>query len=298
MLTFKTVTELVECKNLWEKFSPKKILWDLWDFRYCFHNNNFKFNFILGLDGKEQIGVLPLVNDKREDIYIYFGDMFPERNKFLLKDKKLLSKFLEDCPEGTSIYYISEQEAKFYDFMFGEKRYFLNLEKYEHSFENYLKSFTKKHRKNLRYDLKKLKEKGYEIEINNIKDFEKLIFFNKQRFGKDSDYNNEDFVLSMRKLLDAASKMKILDMISIKVDSNTEAVGLGVFYNKCYYVLGVGRNKEIKNLGKLLISEQIKNAIRHKCDEIDFLSTESNWKELWNLDSEQMYEYHDEFIEI
>jgi len=259
MITFKTVTELIECKKLWEKFSTKEILWDLWDFRYCFHNS--QFNFILGMDNHKEIGIMPLVFDKGEDTYTYFGDTFPEQNKFLLKDKKLLPKFLENCPEGTSIYYISESETKSYDFMLGEKRYFLNLEKYEHSFENYLKSFTKKHRKNLRYDLKKLKEKGYEIEINSIEAFEKLIFFNKQRFGKDSDYNNNNFVLSMRKLMDAASKMKILDMISIKIDNKPEAIGLGIFYNKCYYVLGVGRNKEIKNLGKLLISEQIKNAI-------------------------------------
>ena len=68
-------------------------------------------------------------------------------------------------------------------------------------------------------------------------------------------------------------------------------MGFGAFYNKCYYVLGVGRNPKIKNLGKLLIAEQMKNAILHKCDEIDFLSTESNWKNLWNLESEQMYQF-------
>ena len=296
MLTFKTVTDLIECKKLWEKLSTKEILWDLWDFRYCFHNS--KFNFILGMDNNKEIGIIPLVFDKEEDTYIYFGDTFPEQNKFLLKDKKLISKFLGNCPEGTSIYYISEPEAKFYEFILGEKRYFLDLGKYEHSFDNYLKSFTKKHRKNLRYDLMKLKEKGYEILINNINDFEKLIFFNKQIFGKESDYNNEEFVLSMKKIIKLAVKMKILDIISVKIGNKTEAVSLGVFYNKCYYVLGVGRNKEIKNLGKLLISEQIKNDIKHKCNEVEFLSTESNWKELWNLDSEQMYEYHDEFIEI
>jgi len=89
----------------------------------------------------------------------------------------------------------------------------------------------------------------------------------------------------------------MLEILSIKINNKSEAVGMGVIYNKCYYVLGVGRNIEIKNLGKLLIAEQIKSAISHKCKEVDFLSTESNWKELWNLDFEQMYEYHDEFID-
>ena len=52
----------------------------------------------------------------------------------------------------------------------------------------------------------KIKEKGYEILINKINDFEKLIFFNKQIFGKESDYNNEDFVLSMKKIIKAHHK--------------------------------------------------------------------------------------------
>ena len=298
MLTFKTVTDKEKCRNLWEKFSTKKILWDLWDFRFCFHNNNFKFNFILGLDGKKQVGISPLVFDKKEDIYTYLGDMFPEQNKFFIKDKKLLPEFLEQCPEGTSIYNIKSDEAKSYNFYKGEKRYFLNLEKYGNSFESYLKSFNKKHRKNLRYDLRKLKEKEYEIVTNNVKDFDRLVELSRLRFGKDSDYNDKGYVLSMTKIIDTALKMKILDIISIKIDNKIEAVGLGVFYNSCYYVLGGGRNIEIKNLGKLLITEQIKSSISHKCNEIDFLSTESKWKELWNLDSEQMYEYHDEFIEI
>jgi hypothetical protein len=193
--------------------------------------------------------------------------------------------------------YIDAKEAKHYDFKSGEKRYFLNLKKYENNFDNFLKSFTKKHRKNLRYDLKKLNEKSYEIKKNNLDDFKKLVETNVTRFGKDSDYNNEEFVLSMKKLVDSANKMKILDIISVSIKDKTEAIGLGVVYNKCYYVLGVGRNPEIKNLGKLLITEQIKSAIQNNCDEVDFLSTESNWKELWNLDWEQMYEYHDEFIE-
>jgi hypothetical protein len=250
------------------------------------------------LEGKKQVGILPLVYDKENDTYTYFGDMFPEQNKFFLKDKKNITHFLEHSPEGTSLYYIDSNEDKYYAFIKGEKRYFLNLKKFENSFENYFNSFTKKHRKNLRYDLRKLKERGYELVKNNVKDFERLVILNKLRFGKDSDYKDKNFVLNMKKIIDIAKKSDILDMISIKIDNKTEVVGLGIFYNKCYYVLGSGRNVEIKNLGKLLIAEQIRSAISHECNEIDFLSAESKWKELWNFDSEQMYEYHDESIEI
>ena len=291
MLKFKTVTNEEECRELWEKYSQKQILWDLWDFRFCFHTSNFKFNFIVGFDDKNEIGLLPLVFDTKEEYYTYFGEDFPEQNRVMVKDKQNIKYFLENCPKDTEIYYIDREEAKYYAFNPGDKRYFLDLEKYGNSFEAYLRSFNKKHRKNINYDLKKLKEKEYSLEHNNIKDFEKLVEFNKKRFGSDSNYTDNNFVLSISKLIDAALKMDALDIISLKIGNNAEAVGLGVFYNDVYYVLGSGRNVEIKNLGKLLIAEQIKSAIEHKCSKVDFLSTESGWKELWNFDSEQMYKF-------
>lgn len=291
MLKFKTITEKKECRELWEAFSPKQILWDLWDFRSCFHADNFRFNFIAGFDGKNKMGILPLVFDNDEKYYTYFGEEFPEQNRFLLKDKKNIGLFLEQCPRGTSIIYIGSEEAKYYEFEPDGKRYFLGLAKYGNSFENYLKSFTKKHRKNLNYDLKKLKDADYTLEHNNLKDFERLVELNKLKFGVESNYSSESFVSGMSELINSALRMGALDMISIKINNNAEAVGLGVFYNNFYYVLGSGRNVEIKNLGKLMVAEQIKSAIANKCSEVDFLSTEANWKELWNLDSEQMYKF-------
>ena len=95
-----------------------------------------------------------------------------------MKDKKNLKIFLVNCPKDTQIYYIDTEEAKYHDFKSGDKRYFLNLEKYEYSFDNYLRSFNKKHRKNLNYDLRKLGKEGYVMERNKIEDFEKLVELN------------------------------------------------------------------------------------------------------------------------
>ena len=176
--------------------------------------------------------------------------------------------FFDCCPKGTLISYIDSEEAEYYAFKEGDKGYFLNFGKYENNFENYLKSFNKKHRKNLNYDLRKLKEKGYIIERNNINNFERLVELNKERFGKDSDYNDKDFVSSIKQLIDISVKKNIIDFLSIKINNKVEAVGLGVFYNNTYYVIGLGRNTEVKNLGKLLISEHIKSAIANKCNKM------------------------------
>lgn len=291
MSKFKVIKDKNKCEGLWNKFSPNKVLWDLWDVRLCFHSKNFVFYFILGYEKDEEVGLIPLVLEKKSRVYTYFGDTFPEQNKFFLKDKSKLSLFLKQCPLDTQIYYIDNEEKDFYNFNPSEKRYFLNFKKYGNDIENYLKTFTKKHRKNLRYDLKKLKEKNYRIKINEIGEFDTLVKFNELRFGKESNYNDINFYQSMKKLIDFSKRKNILHMITVKFNNKTEAIGIGIIYNKIYYVIGSGRNLEIKNLGKLLIYEQIMSALKNKCNEIDFLSTESKWKELWNFDSEQMYEF-------
>ena len=84
----------------------------------------------------------------------------------------------------------------------------------------------------------------------------------------------------------------MLDIISVSIDGKVQAVGLGVVYKDIYYVLNSGRNVNIKNLGKFLIAEQIKSAIDKNCIEIDFLTTEAKWKNLWNLETEETYEYY------
>ena len=91
MLTFKTVTGLVECKKLWEKFSTKKILWDLWDFRYCFHNS--KFNFILGMDTFRDFATWKNVRKILESVHLavatrpgYPNDLPPKTLQALMDD--------------------------------------------------------------------------------------------------------------------------------------------------------------------------------------------------------------------
>ncbi len=292
MLKFDYIDYEKDCKDLWESFVPKKVLWDLWEIRYFFISKDSEIHFIVGYDDiNEVIGFIPLIYDYEYGRYYYFGDNFPEQNRFYIKDKTLLPKFLEACPKDTHIYYIDSSEKKYYDFKEGDKRYFLDLKGFEGNIENYLKTFNKKHRKNLRYDLKKLKEKNFEIIKNKKKHFSNLVKLNKECFGNDSDYNDKDFLESIKKIINFAEEKNMLDIISICFEGRIKAVGIGIIYNNIYYVISSGRDIKIKNLGKVLIYEQISSALKKDCDTIDFLSTESGWKDLWNLDSEQLYEF-------
>ena len=78
-LKLKVHSDIEECYLLWEKFSPKKSLFDLWDFRLAWHQGyNYKPYFYTLYDGKEQLGVLPLYYSKGCRRYEWFGTNWME----------------------------------------------------------------------------------------------------------------------------------------------------------------------------------------------------------------------------
>jgi CelD/BcsL family acetyltransferase involved in cellulose biosynthesis len=137
--------------------------------------------------------------------------------------------------------------------------------------------------------LKQLEKLDYKVIWNNVVDFDRLVELNKKRFGDDSNYFQPGFEDGMKRLIKVADKK--LQMVSIKVDKVIEAVEIGVLYNKVYYVLDGGANIKIANIGKLLIVEHIKRAISLGAVKVDFLSSDSGWKKLWNLDETKQWEW-------
>lgn len=290
MLTYRTFKDKATCKKIWNKFSHKKTLWDLWEFRYCFYDKDPIFNFIVVYEKDKGVGLVPLIYDKHDETFYYFGELFPEQNKIFLKDLSNLHDVIDQLPFPTTIYYVDKSMSNYYDFKVSEKRYFIDFIQYEHNIDNFLLTFNRKHRKNLRYDLRKLRKKGFVVEKGNIDDFDILVEHNQEAFDE-SDYLDEKFYKSMKKLITFADKKRMLDTVKIVKNNNIYAAGMGVIYNKSYYVVAMGRDIDIINIGKMLIYEMIKSALDNKCNTIDFLSTESGWKELWHLDIEQMYEF-------
>lgn len=294
MLKFKIIKKVEECEKLWKAVSPNKTLWDIWEVNYCFYDSElYDLHFIAGYEDKKLIGLLPLWYDKKEDVYGFFGGEFPEKRIFFTKNKELIHKFLDKTPEHINLMYIDSSEAKYlkdYELEQCDIRYFFNLEKLDYDFENLLKTFKKKHRKNFRYDLKQLNKLNYKLESCRKQDFDKLIEFNKKRFGDESDFADEDFVDHMKKFIDYLDKEGMLHVISIIINNKVEGVEIAANHNGVYYVLNAGSNRDIKNLGKLLIVEHIKNAMKLKVPIIDFLSGDSGWKKLWNCEEEVLYE--------
>ncbi|MBN2102064.1 MAG: GNAT family N-acetyltransferase [Candidatus Aenigmarchaeota archaeon] len=283
---------------MWNKFSPNRVIWDLWDISFSFFDENVHKPYFILIKNEKEEGILPLWWDNESKEYRYFGGGFTENRSFWF-DLKYFSVIFEAIPEGTKIYDINEKSAEpsiiAYPHLgnFVEKddfRYFLNIEKLNSSFDEYLKTLSNTHRKKFRQDIKKIENIKHSIEWCGNECFDDLVRFNVKRFGDQSDLSDRFFTESLNKLFSYLEKEKMLQVSVFKINEEVEGIQYAAFYEGIYYVIQGGYNLDIKNLGKFLITEQIKRAISLNAKEIDFMCGEKDsWKALWNFETEQYY---------
>jgi CelD/BcsL family acetyltransferase involved in cellulose biosynthesis len=291
MISFKKISDLNECERLWRKFSPNKYLFDDWEYRSCFFDPEYhELMFIVGFLDGEEVGVLPLMKIKKQSYFEWFGGEFPEHNSFFMQDK-YIQDFMKQLPDDVWLPYLEKRYSEFLDASSEESSFFIDLNKYNRNLDDYFNSFNKKHRKNLRYDLKKLEEKKPVVVRNSLADYDRMSELNQKRFSKDSFFTETDFVDGLKKVMNVAEKRGELEMLSIHIDGKPEAVEVAVLHKGIYYVLLGGNNLEISNIGKLLTIEHIKNAIEKGAEIVDFLAHDCGWKKLWNMEEVVWCEY-------
>lgn len=294
MIKFIIETDIKKCGKLWNEFSVKDEIFDLWEFRepFFFHQKITPY-FIVAKEGESILGVLPLAKHEKKTgqaQFTFIGDHFIENNKFLVKEKKIISLLLEQTTKQTELSCISPDYKDYVNKVVDvtSPKFYLDINDLK-SFEDYLQIFNKKHRKNLKNDLKQLERLNYKLHHNKIQDFDYLVLYNIKRFGNDSDFQENDWIELNRDLINLANRKGYLEMISVEINGKIEAVEIAFFYNGIYTLINGGSNPAINNLGKLLIAEHIKNAINKKAKIIDFLAYDSGWKRLWNSQEQTLY---------
>jgi hypothetical protein len=291
------ITNLTDCKKLWEKFRKDTNIWAEWEIVMSFFDEKLhKPHFILIKEGSKEIGLIPLWLDLRDNKYTHFGGERMENRTFWVDDicipeiHKLLpvrthlfdlngehmEKIMAINPEIQKI--VTEKDT----------RYFLNLENIK-SIEEYLARFGKKHKKNLLRDLKMLEPTNYKIVWEHDNKNNSFIELSISRFKEESDFHDADNKQEMLSFTNLLEKKNMLYSLLLEINGKVEAAEIAALYKDHYYVINGGFNPEIKNLGKVLIIEHIKKAIELGAKEIDFLVGDSGWKELWNLDKDSCY---------
>lgn len=294
----KIVSDEKECKRLWNKFTPNKTIWDKWEVTQCFREEGlYKFHFIVLLEHGKEKGLVPIWIDKELDKTFFVGDINTENISFWA-DPALFEEILKLIPKPALFYdfnneYVNEvisknARCKKY-FKHEDNRYYIDLEKYKGDVNNYLKTFSKKHRKNLLYDLRQLEKLDYKIIWEKMQYYDDFVKLSQKRFGKGSDFSKKDTIEQTRIFLNYLAKNDMLHVSTIIIDRKIAAVGIGAFYNGIYYLINESFDTEIRNLGKLINMTHIRKAAELKARQIDFMASDTGWKELWNLDKDPYY---------
>ncbi len=286
----RVVSDIKECKKIWELFSQNLSVFDLWDFRVSFFEG-YGFNpyFIVIYDKGRPTACAPLWFNEEKKIYEWFGGDWHENSIFFSKSDEDFSQLVKAVPSPHSLLgvipeTIPQKEKK--HFVGDLPQYYKSINGM--SFDNLLASFTKKHRYNLKYDYKKIMEKNPKVEFVIGKDkqlvlLEELKKMSMKRFhGLNgrliSCFSDVYEFESFRSIIKNQGKYKVLCIV-VKIEKNMAAVDFILVYKKVYYLLtGANDLSKYSGVGNFMNYIEFKNAAEEKMDAINAMQEDHNWK--------------------
>lgn len=305
---------LSECKELWNKFSPNKSVFDLWEIRDAFYQG-YKFipYFLSFYQNSENVGVLPLWFNANPTFgktasdfakYTWFGSNWPEDNVFFVKNVNLIPLLLLSCPKPVELACISPEKS--YEFLKEipgftleeEEKYYLDIS-HVRTLDDFLSKLKKKKRYNLRRDKKRITALSPKIVMGDKIILEEMFKLSIERFcqkypdepSEHSAFEDERRKEVFRSLMTNAKDYQVR-LITTILDNKIEAVEFGLVYNKTYYALNAGVDvSHFSGLGVYSNLLVIEDALNLGCTKIDFLESDNNWKASWHLSSYYQYQF-------
>ncbi|GIW61979.1 MAG: hypothetical protein KatS3mg089_0831 [Patescibacteria group bacterium] len=292
-LKLKTITNLNDAKHIWEILSPKKRIYDDWNFRFSYYKY-FKYPlfFYTLFQNDMPVGLLPLQYNTNLKILEFFGGNYMEDNniftnpdqKSMFYKKYLLRKFLQMSKYKVILDFM-EEDIEGFHFQISDYKYELPLENLS-SLNDYLTKYWKrKSRNNLKAQIKKLYNQKLIIRYDNFLDLEYMFELNIKKFGKESTLlfpHRIDFLKEIVRQFNS-------HLITISINSRKEAVGLSVLYNGIYIGLNSGTNPSINGLGKFLSLQKIEQAISLGAILYDARAGDLGWKEAFHFVKRPQY---------
>lgn len=287
-LTVRIETDLDICKELFEKFSPKKTLFELWGFRYAFYLGyecKPQPVFLLIEKNGEPLGLLPLWYEKEKDELRWFGSWWQEGNTFWIKQKSLIPIILSFFPQKILLnaLEVPPKTAEKLGLLEDDPKYLLSLMQYP-TIDSFLERFKAKKKYNLKRDQKIIQSKNPKTIHNRFDDIEKLFEISIKRFeGTDdsSAFTSEERRQTFREIVTQGTEYEPR-IVTTEIDGEIVGVDIVAIHKGTYYALNGAYNLEkhpgLGNYTNLLL---IQDAINLGCKAVDFLEVSYGWKEDW-----------------
>lgn len=293
--TAKIVTDIKECQQLWNKFSPQETLYDSWDFRLAFNlAYNFNTHFIVLYHHQIQVGLLPLQYESVKKYYEWFGGYWQEHNNFWVTEERHLPVLMSLIPEPVVLRAINPQQLQQiqnhallnFEIVSDDPNYSLDLTNLE-SGQDFLKNLKKKTRYNIKKDWIRISELEPKIIYDRFEDMSVLIELNTQRFldkGEDPACLDTRHAQALKNVVifGMESQEFQVRMITIEIENKIAVVDLIAIYKNIYYPLKGGSDlRKFSGIGNFVNLFEINDACEMKMERIDFLQASGGWKTHW-----------------
>jgi hypothetical protein len=286
------------CAKLWERFWPKKCLFDLWEIRSSFMRHYNRQNlFILREGSRNGNDFLPLSWIDEEGYFGQFpgetwkGKTWLEQNKIVTTDPRFLDDLMDNLHGKVYIRYLDAEPLSFYDngLSVDEAGYLFYPEQYNYSFENYFMTFSKKTRKNFNHELRLLHDQNVHYRYNHMPDIDWMFEKNLSVYNEDSYFYDSRFFKAFIDMLEFLKEKDLLVLSSVLIGGRLAAVDVGALWGNVYTVLAGGAEHEFQGIAKLINFHHLELACSKRFDAIDFLCGDFSWKSRFHLTPRPLY---------
>jgi hypothetical protein len=299
MIKKRTVTDLDECRVLWNFLGPARHVSDLWEFRLCFHKYFQNQPFFLVLeDNRGLLGMLPLCRLAKEDTFVFFpgetwqGRTWIERTPIYCREQEVLPEILSACPPRTYLRYIEADETDPPPALENDEiGYLLHPLELQFDIQGYYERFNRKKFKAIKKEIASILSAECSWHVNRLTDYDVMVRMNRGRFENESYFHDTRFTEGFRDVVLWLQDRGWLRMVSLEIGAETAAVDLGAVYNGSYVVFLGGTNPDFPGVAKAINMYHIESAFEQGFSRVDFLCGDFYWKKLWHLDPQPLYKF-------
>ena len=292
MSGFRIVTDIDECRHLWQQAIPRQVVTDLWEVRECFHKHFRNTpHFITQEDADGVTSFLPLCRIDELGYFGYFpgeswqGKTWLEQNR-IVSPGNTFAALLEQCPSPHYLRYMLPRAGLT---TVDEIGYLFEPPRYDYDMENYFQEFSQKSRKRLKKDMARFEAPEVGYRYDDPSDFDHVMRLSIDRFGPASYFHDPRFREGFRSLMNYLRDNGMLRITTVLIDAVPAAVDMGSIYNGTYTLLAGATHPGYPGVAKLINLRHMTYACEQKLAGVDFLCGDFSWKTLFHLTPRPLY---------
>jgi hypothetical protein len=280
------ITDLDQCKTLWQSIVIEKTLYDNFDFRVAFYDSRNPLNFIAAYDNDLLVGLLPLQMNTVKGGYLeFFGGKFMEYNRIYAKDgsAEIKGKLIGAIDGNADLNSMMAEDEFIKSFPFQDNTYNLEISNLHTLTEFIEQKFVGHTRNRFKKKLKNFAELEHKVELGRFEDLDKMMELNKMNFGEESSFHENAISTAFHKLLKTDFK---INMISVLINDIPESVSYFLEYkDEFHYLMAATNRNSVRDLGNYITFKTLEYAMQqNKFKVFEAGRNNCGWKEVWHFE--------------